>query len=461
MANLKSDIKLLKTDVKSLLDEPIFSISVTSLDECINKVSAFDKRLNRLAKRIQGEPAQATATPSKAATGTVSTEHPLCVPGKQPSQSVTVSVPGLRDQPSQAVTVTGPGLCTPSPQTAVVSEPRLSGQPSQSVAVAGLEMSKQPSQSVTMSEAGLSKQPSQSATLHESGLNRQMYNTVHVNKSGESALVRAKHSNVFSRIPLDIVSESRENLNETVPCKSYSSVVSSKQREQSARSKVTCMPSAADGSQSSSNTASNNNLFQDILNNGRRELNRSLINSHNSDMHFQNRIPVLVSGSQNTDSSSKCTTQVCVDDSTSISLEDDIDFSSFIRKRTKRYYIGGFKPSITQEKIISYVESKGLTVTWVNIWISNTTGRVIIRLNVEATEGFYKIAEPGFWPKGVKCRPWVTKSRYNASLKRSGQEHRNIDLEYDASDDQGHVNDSHGYHGYEDYNQYNVIGEYY
>ena len=80
---------------------------------------------------------------------------------------------------------------------------------------------------------------------------------------------------------------------------------------------------------------------------------------------------------------------------------------------------------------------------------------------MEATEGFYKIAEPGFWPKGVKCRPWVTKSRYNASLKRSGQEHRNSDWEYDASDDQGHVNDSHGYHGYEDYNQYNVIGEYY
>ena len=133
------------------------------------------------------------------------------------------------------------------------------------------------------------------------------------------------------------------------------------------------MPSAADDSQSSSNTASNNNLLQDVLNNGRREIIRPLINSHNSDMHFQNRIPVLVSRSQNfanTDSSSRCTTQVCVDDSTGISLEDDIDFSSFIRKRTKRYYKGGFKPSITQEKIISYVESKGLTVTWVNIWIS-------------------------------------------------------------------------------------------
>lgn len=94
VANLKSDIKLLKTDVKNILDEAIFSVSVTSLDECINKVSAFDKRLNRLTKRIQGEPAQSTATSSKAAT--VSTEQPVSVPVKQPSQSVTVSDPGLR-----------------------------------------------------------------------------------------------------------------------------------------------------------------------------------------------------------------------------------------------------------------------------------------------------------------------------------------------------------------------------
>ena len=55
---------------------------------------------------------------------------------------------------------------------------------------------------------------------------------------------------------------------------------------------------------------------------------------------------------------------------------DDIDFSKDIRKRTKRFYIGCFKKTITQEKLIRYVGHRGLTVTWVNIWVSNKSGRV-------------------------------------------------------------------------------------
>lgn len=64
-----------------------------------------------------------------------------------------------------------------------------------------------------------------------------------------------------------------------------------------------------------------------------------------------------------------------------ISLIDDVDVSEHVRKRTKRFYVGGFKPSITQAKLIRYVENKGLSVTWVNIWISKRNGRVVIRLN--------------------------------------------------------------------------------
>lgn len=89
-------------------------------------------------------------------------------------------------------------------------------------------------------------------------------------------------------------------------------------------------------------------------------------------------------------------------------LTDDIDFD-YVRKRTKRYYVGGFKRSITEDKLTQYVQFRGLTVTWVNLWISRKTGRVIIRLNIEASENCDRIAEPGFWPRGVTCRPWMSK----------------------------------------------------
>ena len=64
----------------------------------------------------------------------------------------------------------------------------------------------------------------------------------------------------------------------------------------------------------------------------------------------------------------------------------DVEFSEFVRKRTKRFFfffffVGGFKSSIIEDKLIEYAERRGLTVTWVNIWTGAKSGRVTIRLN--------------------------------------------------------------------------------
>ena len=73
---IKSDIKLLKTDVKNIQDEPIFSVNVTFLGECMKKWTAFDKKTNKLEKRVHGEQTQSAAMTSKAATGTGSSQPP-------------------------------------------------------------------------------------------------------------------------------------------------------------------------------------------------------------------------------------------------------------------------------------------------------------------------------------------------------------------------------------------------
>ncbi len=52
----------------------------------------------------------------------------------------------------------------------------------------------------------------------------------------------------------------------------------------------------------------------------------------------------------------------CSDDS------DDLEFGDYVRKRTRRFYVGGFKPSITENKIASYVNRRGPTVTKVTIF---------------------------------------------------------------------------------------------
>ena len=84
---------------------------------------------------------------------------------------------------------------------------------------------------------------------------------------------------------------------------------------------------------------------------------------------------------------------------------------------------------------------------------------------VQVADYFYyniMIAEPGFWPKGIKCRPWVTKAKYNASHKmarKQGQYSNYNDYDDYQHYDQGH--NSYDNDKYEEYDQYTDSGMHY
>ena len=109
--------------------------------------------------------------------------------------------------------------------------------------------------------------------------------------------------------------------------------------------------------------------------------------------------------------------------------EGDGDFETFIRRRTQRFYLGGFQANVTEETILHYTERRGIYVSWINIRRYENQNRAVIRLNVDAEHG-HSLLEQGFWPRGVTCRRWYTKKQYiNKTRNRRYQGH-STDTEY-------------------------------
>ena len=92
----------------------------------------------------------------------------------------------------------------------------------------------------------------------------------------------------------------------------------------------------------------------------------------------------------------------------------DSDFAQYVRRKPKRYYLGGFLSSITHDKIARYVKRRGPTPSYISIWKSKrNVNNVVIRLNVEDNGLADWVLSPTFWPRGVTCRPWLDRNERN------------------------------------------------
>ena len=100
--------------------------------------------------------------------------------------------------------------------------------------------------------------------------------------------------------------------------------------------------------------------------------------------------------------------------------DDNSDSELFecVRKRTKRYYVGGFTSAMNSTMMYNYVTRRGPKVTKVNIYPSRRANdEVTIQLNVEANPESSLVEENGFWPRGIACKNWLT-------LKEQKSKHR-------------------------------------
>ncbi|MES9880823.1 MAG: hypothetical protein ABW185_08085, partial [Sedimenticola sp.] len=101
-------------------------------------------------------------------------------------------------------------------------------------------------------------------------------------------------------------------------------------------------------------------------------------------------------------------------------VDEEGDFTEYVRKRPKRYFVGGFNVSITEDKITKYIQKRGPKVIGVNIWRSKRDNNTaVIRLFVEDNSQRSKLEDNGFWPRGIECRPWMSPIAFRIQRYRS------------------------------------------
>lgn len=113
------------------------------------------------------------------------------------------------------------------------------------------------------------------------------------------------------------------------------------------------------------------------------------------------------------------------------SASSDEDFMQYVRRRPARFYVGGFRASITEQKIVKYVLRRGMTVTRVYIRKYEDQDRAVIQLNVNPDDG-PRLLESGFWPPGVFCRLWYPRNEYSMKISM------NSDTYSRGRDESGH-----------------------
>lgn len=119
--------------------------------------------------------------------------------------------------------------------------------------------------------------------------------------------------------------------------------------------------------------------------------------SGNHTIPSASNIPVLITDTTNRSGSGANLSFAETADALESAIYDDEDFLQYVKKKPKRFYLGGFKPGVTPDLIRNFVSRRGPSVTWVRIWHSRRNpNSVVIRLNIEDNNYAECITSPNF-----------------------------------------------------------------
>lgn len=139
--------------------------------------------------------------------------------------------------------------------------------------------------------------------------------------------------------------------------------------------------------------------------------------------------------------------------------EKDSEFITHVKKPPQRYFVGGFKNTITHDAITGYITRRGIKVSMVRIFAcKRSPGDVIIRVNIEEGDNSSHIEQSSFWPEGVSCKPWLNRSTIKGG--RNPPMHRRPAF-YNSEDQYRYAGTVTGFQcpsDIETYNIYNHLG---
>ena len=75
------------------------------------------------------------------------------------------------------------------------------------------------------------------------------------------------------------------------------------------------------------------------------------------------------------------------------------------RNKSKKFFISGIAENVTQTQIVSYLEQRSITPTYISVFASHRKGTLSCKIHIPSASSSL-VLEENFWPKHVKCKPW-------------------------------------------------------